>query len=775
LPLTPLVGREREVAAVSSMLHREDVRLLVLTGPGGVGKTRLAIQAAASVSDAFPDGVVFVPLAPIRAAEFVLVTVAAEFGLRDTGDQSLRERLIAFLRAKRLLLVLDNFEQVLPAASDVAALLAACPGLSALVTSRAVLRVSGEHDVRVPPLALPDPSQDPSVADVGKVEAIRLFVNRATAARDDFTLTEANAADIVAICRRVDGLPLALELAAARIAHLPPAALGARLDRQLALLAGGPRDQPVRLQNMRDAIAWSFDLLSPQEQVLFQRLAVFMGGSTLEAAQAIGAAEGFGHADRRIDVLEGLAPLVDASLLRQDEGLEGEPRYRMLETIREFGQERLEASGEIEAVRHAHARHFLAFAEMADDGLLHASPAHETWRDRLSAERDNLRAALGWLVDQGEAERSQRLAGALGHFWFMVSDFREGSDWLERALELPQPTAPASRALALRWAGVLTLYRLDVPRATTHLDESLAVFRSLGDRYGVAQALVGVGLVAMHQGDYERAVALHEEALELVRPLGDALPRPAFLATVCFHNLGAAAYGHGDHERAAAYFEEALARVRDLGHSSLALVALAGLGNVTRDQGDDVRAADLYREGLERSWARGNKRIIAYTLAGLGSIAGTYGQTEQAARLFGAAEALHEVIGVPLLPPFQVSHERAVATVRAALPEAAFTDAWEAGRALPLKEAVAEARGVADLAHAPAAVPAAATGMPHGLTRREREVLGLLAEGRSDKEIGDALGISARTVGAHVTHLLTKLGVETRTAAATYAVRHGLA
>jgi ATP/maltotriose-dependent transcriptional regulator MalT len=447
----------------------------------------------------------------------------------------------------------------------------------------------------------------------------------------------------------------------------------------------------------------------------------------------------------------------------------------MLETIREFGLERLEASGEIEAVRHAHASHFLAFAESAGDGLLHASPAHETWRDRLSAERDNLRAALGWLVDQGEAERSQRLAGALGHFWFLFSDFREGSDWLERTLALPQPTAPASRALALRWAGVLTLYRLHVLRAATHLDQSLALFRSLGDTYGVAQALVGLGLVAMHQGDYERALALHEEALELVKTLSDQLPGPAFVATVCFHNLGAAAYGHGDHERAAAYFEEALARVRDLGHSSLALVALAGLGNVTRDQGDDVRAAGLYREGLERAWVRGNKRIIAYTLAGLGSIAGRQGQAEQAARLFGAAEALHEVIGVPLLPAFQLGHERAVAAVRDALPEPVFTDAWEAGRAQPLEQAVADARAVADLAHAPAAVPAAAPRMPLGLTARERDVLRLLVEGRSDKEIADVLCISARTVGGHVTHLLTKLGVQTRTAAAIYAVRHGLA
>ncbi|MBW3634679.1 MAG: tetratricopeptide repeat protein, partial [Chloroflexi bacterium] len=675
------------MATVSSLLLRDDVRLLVLTGPGGVGKTRLALQVAAETSEAFPDGVVFVPLAPIRDPDLVLPTVAAAFGLRDTGAQPLRERLASFLGTKRLLLVLDNFEQVLPAAPEVAALLGACPGLTALVTSRAVLHVSGEHDVRVLPLVLPDPSRVPSVLEVGGAEAVRLFVERATAARDDFVLTEANAADVVAICHRVDGLPLAIELAAARIAHLPPAALRARLDQQLALLTGGPQDQPARLQNMRNAIAWSFDLLSPEEQALFLRLAVFVGGCTLEAAEAVC------NEDLGIDVLDVLASLVDASLLRQEEGPGREPRFVMLETIREFGVERLAESGEIEAVRHAHASYFLAFAESADDGLVRPEPAHGAWRDRLSVERDNLRAALGWLVDQGEAERSQRLAGALGHFWFMFSDFREGSESLERALILPLPAAPGGpapqhptasgpRALALRWAGLLTLYRLDVPGAVRHLDESLALFRSLDDTHGIARALVGLGLVGIHQGDYERALTLHEEALTLARTLGDALPGPAFLATVCLHNLGAAAYGHGDLARAAAYFEEALARVRDFGHSSLALVALAGLGNVTRDQGDDGRAAELYREGLERSLARGNKRIIAYTLAGLGSIAGVSGQMEQAARLFGAAEALHEVIGVPLLPAFRAGHERAVSAVQAVLPEAVFTDAWAAGRAL---------------------------------------------------------------------------------------------
>jgi non-specific serine/threonine protein kinase len=316
---------------------------------------------------------------------------------------------------------------------------------------------------------------------------------------------------------------------------------------------------------------------------------------------------------------------------------------------------------------------------------------------------------------------------------------------------------------------MLSLYRLDVPRAVAQLDECLAIFRSLDDAYGIALALIVIGLVRMYQGDSERALALHEEALALVRTMDDASPGPAFLATVCLHNLGAAAYGHGDFARAAQYFEEALARVRDLGHSSLALLALVGLGNVTRDQGDAARAADLYLQALNRSWTQGNQRITAYTLAGLGSIAGAHGQVEQAARLFGAAEALHEVIGVPLLPAFRAGHERAVTAVRHVLADPAFTDAWAAGRDLTLDEAVAEARAVANPPDTSAA------GMPFGLTSREQEVLCLLAEGRSDKEIADILSVSPRTISGHVTHLLTKLGVETRTAAATFAVRNGLA
>ncbi len=775
LPLTQLLGRELEVAAVGVLLRRSEVRLLVLTGPGGVGKTRVALQAAAESCDAFPDGAVFVPLAPISDPGLVLPTLAARCGLRDTGTQPLRDRLTGYLRRRRLLLVLDNFEQVLPAAPELADLLAACSGLTALVTSRSVLRISGERDYPVPPLALPELPSDachiPSIDDVVRADAVRLFVERAQAVRPDLALTAENAGDVVAICRRLDGLPLAIELAATPVSHLPLPALLARLEQRLPLLTGGPRDQPGRLQTMHDAIAWSYDLLEPEEQVLFRRLAVFIGGFSLGAAEAVANAPG----DLETDVLTGVSSLLDGSLLQPVAGPAGEPRFGMLETIREYALERLEESGKAEEIRHAHASHYLAFAAAADDGLLRPEPAHGEWRDRLAVERDNLRAALGWLADQGEAERSQRLAGTLGHFWFLFSDFREGLGWLERTLALPRPTAAAPRALALRWAGLLALYRRDVRRAATHLDESLALYRGLPDTYGTAQALVGVGLLGMFEGDYERALAVHEEALALVRTLDNSLPGPPFLATVRLHNLGAAAYGHGDYASAAQHFEEALARVHDLGYSSLALLPLTGLGNVARDQGDYTKAANLYCEALDHSWARANLRIVAYALAGLGSISGARGQPQQAARLFGAAEALQEAIGVPLLPAYRAAHERTVAAARAAVPAETFADPWSEGGRMPLERAIADARTVAFPAPDAPGTPSPSTAEADlGLTRRQREVLNLLVEGRSDKQIAAALCIARHTASKHVAAILAKLGVPSRSAAVAVAARNRL-
>src|SRR5215213_10113162 len=461
LPLqpTPLVGRVREVEEVAERLRSDQVRLLTLTGPGGTGKTRLALQAGADLLDEFDDGVFFVALAAITDRALVAPTVVRAIGLTERRNQPPEELLKGFLRDRQTLLLLDNFEQVLESAPLLAELLSSAPNLKILITSRTPLRLYGEHEFPVPPLSLPDPSSLATLESLTQYGAVRLFVERAKAVKPDFSLTQANAPAVAEICARLDGLPLAIELAAARIKLLPPQAMLSRLGNRLKLLTGGARNLPQRQRTLRGAIEWSYELLDEGEKVLFGRLSVFSGGNTLEAVEAVCDAEG----DFPMDVFEGVSSLLDNSLLQQKEGFDGEPRFAMLETIREYASERLEDSSDAEAARHAHAEYFLALAEEAEPMLWGAEDA--AWLDRLEHEHDNMRAALSWSIEHEEAELALRLGGALRWYWYMEGYYGEGRRWLEAALGKDWGVAAEARARALEGVGWLANVQGDLDRA----------------------------------------------------------------------------------------------------------------------------------------------------------------------------------------------------------------------------------------------------------------------------------------------------------------------
>jgi predicted ATPase/class 3 adenylate cyclase len=521
-----LIGREREIAEVQALLLRPDVGLVTLVGPGGIGKTRLATQVAAELLDRFRYGVSFVPLAPIRDPSLVAVTIGQALVLPMDGVRPPLEIVKSYLRERDLLLVLDNLEQVLDAAPQLVELVAAASRLKLLVTSRVALRVSEERVYDVPPLTLPRHAPSTGSADavltLGKYEAIRLFVERAQAVHADFTLTSANAGDVAELCRRLDGLPLAIELAAARARLLPPSAMLAHLAGttgapSLRLLTGGPRDVPARQQTLRETIAWSYDLLEPEEQSQFRRLAIFVGGCTIEAAEAVHEATPAAHLLDLDDVLDGLDSLLAKSLLRRVEGIDGVQRYTMLETIREYGLESLALNGELAALQRWHAEFFVALAEDADIGM--RGPEQARWYDRLTAEQDNMRAALEWsLTPEGDADLGLRLSGALAWFWYNRSPLGEARRWLDRVLS--HGSGPSlGRVRALAGAARIAHMQQDSVTARPLLEECLTLAHQLGDRWWVAWVLHLLGRVAYFDGDAEVARSLGEQSLTLAREL----------------------------------------------------------------------------------------------------------------------------------------------------------------------------------------------------------------------------------------------------------------
>jgi predicted ATPase/DNA-binding CsgD family transcriptional regulator/Tfp pilus assembly protein PilF len=817
VPLTGLIGRDAEVAALAALLRRDDVRLVTLTGPGGTGKTRLALEVAGDLRDAFPDGVYFVALASVADPAVVLPTIAHALGVREHGEDTLVDQVAAAVAERRLLVVFDNFEQVTDAGPDVAALLVSCARLSALVTSRSLLRIRGEREFPVPPLPVPDPASLPSPADLVANPAVALFLDRAQATKPDLGLTEENAAAIAEICARLDGLPLALELAAARVRLLPPAAMLPRLANRLGLLTAGPRDLPERQQTLRNAIAWSHDLLDPEEQVIFRRLAVFVGGFTLEAAEdVVGRREsGVGSTTGVLlpspdSVLDGIEVLADHSLLRQIGGPGGAPRFAMMETIREFAVERLLESGEETALRERHAAYFAELAEEASLGF--AGPEQGAWLDRIEAELPNIRAALEWIVGRGGAADAQRMTSALLRFWEARGRVSEGRTWHDRALALGGEEGSA-RARALSAAATLARRQGDYDRAEAFYQQSLAIYRSLDDRPSIGSALNNLGVIALQRGDFAaaatlgedalaafraqddrpriaavlnnlgmvarrrrdfaRAMSLDEEALELHRALGDQ--RGVGLA---LNNLGVLAYDQGEVTRAAALYDEALAVFRAIDDRLNTALALHNLAEAVRDQGDLARAASLFAESLTARAEQGDRNGIAECLTGLASLAARARLGERGVRLVAAADAIRAALRASLVPAQKEQQDRLLADLRRDMTAAAFAAAWESGAALSLLDAVAlGAEAAAELASAPvapveASVPSAAAEV--GLTKREREVLRLIVEGQSDKDIGEALFISHRTAMTHVLNILNKLGVNSRTAAAAWAIRNGL-